>query len=189
MQNSIDLQQIAVNEVAPDGESVVWFGQPNPIRLALTALPVFIFGIPWTAFALFWMYGASGFKFPPDFSGDGFSYFPLFGIPFVLIGIAMLSSPLFTYTKAFRTVYIVTNKSIRILTTGRTKKVETFTANDIGKIERKEKPDGSGNLIFKYDVSYDSDQKRRVKPVGFYGISNVRSVEQHLVQLRQSIQH
>ena len=71
---------------------------------------------------------------------------------------------------------------------GRTKKVETFTANDIGKIERKEKPDGSGDLIFKYDISYDSSNKRRAKPVGFYGIPNVRSVEQHLVQLRRSLQ-
>ena len=189
MQSPLDLQQIAVNEVAPDGESVLWFGRPNPVRLALTAFPIFIFAIPWTAFALFWMYGAAGFKFPPDFSGDAFSFFPLFGVPFVLIGIAMLSSPLFTYAKAFRTIYIVTNKSIRILTTGRTKKVETFTANDIGKIERKEKPNDSGDLVFKYDISYDSNQKRRAKPVGFYGIPNVKSVELHLVQLRQSMQH
>ena len=189
MQNSLDLQQIAVNEVAPDSENVLWFGQPNPVRLALTTLPIFIFAIPWTAFALFWMYGAAGFKFPPDFSEGGFSYFPLFGVPFVLIGIAMLASPLFAYAKAFRTLYIVTNKSARIVTTGRTKKVETFSANDIGKIERKEKPDGSGDLIFKYDIGYDSGQKRRAKPVGFYGIPNVRSVEQLFVQLRQSVQH
>jgi hypothetical protein len=187
MQNSLDLQQIAVNEVAPDGESVLWFGQPNPVRLALTTLPIFVFAIPWTAFALFWMYGAAGFQFPPDFSGDGFSFFPLFGLPFVLIGAAMLSAPLFTYVKAFRMVYIVTNKSVRIVALGRTKKVETFTANDLGTIERKERPDGSGDVIFKHEISYDSNHKRRSKPIGFYGIPNVRTVEQHLVKLRQSL--
>ncbi len=188
MSSALDIQQIAVNEVAPDGESVVWFGQPNPLRLALTALPVFLFAVPWTAFAIFWTFGAAGFKFPPDFSGGIFSYFPLFGLPFVLIGIAMLLSPLFVYAKAFHTIYIITNKSIRITTTGHTKKVETYTANDIDKIERKEKPDGSGDLVFKYDISYDSSQKRRAKPVGFYGIPDVRSVEQHLIHLRQSLQ-
>ncbi len=187
MKNSPDLQQIAVSEVAPDGESVVWFGQPNPVSFALTALPVFIFAIPWTGFALFWMYGAAGFEFPKDFSGDAFSFFPLFGLPFVLVGIAMLSSPLFSYAKAFRTLYIVTNKSVRIVTLGRTKKVETYIANDIGKIERKEKPDGSGDIIFKYDVRFDSNNKRREKPIGFYGVPDVRSIEQHLVQLRRSI--
>lgn len=186
MQNSLDLQQIAVNEVAPDGESVVWFGKPNPIRLALTMLPIFIFAIPWTAFAVFWVYTASGSQFPPDFSNESASFFPLFGVPFVLIGFAMLCSPLFVYAKAFRMVYIVTNKTIRIVTMGRRKKVETFTSADIGKIERTEKPDGSGDLIFRYDVSYDTNRKRRTAPVGFYGIPNVRTVEQHLIKLRHT---
>jgi hypothetical protein len=187
MNNSFDIQQIAVNEVSPDGESVLWFGQPNPVRLAITSLPIFIFAIPWTAFALFWMYGASGFKFPLDFSEGGFSFFPLFGVPFVLIGFAMLSSPLFAYTKAFRTIYIVTNKSLRIVTMGRAKKVERYTPADIGNVQRKEKADGSGDLVFRENISYDSSNKRRSTPVGFYGIQNVRTVEQHIVQLRQSL--
>ena len=185
MSTSLDLQVLASNEVAPEGETVVWVGQPNPLRLAITTIPIFIFALPWTAFSLFWMYGASGFKFPPDFSDGGFSFFPLFGVPFVLIGFGMLSAPFFAYTKAFRTLYIVTDKSVRIVTLGRTKKVETYAAKDLGKIERREKADGSGDIILKYDISFESNNKRRATPVGFYGIPNVRSVEQHINQLRQ----
>ena len=134
------------------------------------------------------MYGASGFQFPPDFSEEGFWFFPLFGLPFVLVGLAMLSAPLFAYTKAFRTMYIVTEKSVRIVTTGRTKKAERYTPADIGAIQRKEKSDGSGDLVFKLNIGYDSNNRRKITPMGFYGIPNVRVVEQHLVQLRQSIQ-
>lgn len=181
-----DIQQIANAETAPDGESVVWCGRPDPVRLALTSLPIFFFAIPWTAFALFWMYAASGFNFPPDFSDGGFSFFPLFGLPFVLIGFGMLAAPLFAYTKAYRTIYIVTRKTIRILTLGKTKKVETIAAQNIGRIERREKSDGSGDIIFKEDVTYDSRNKRKTTPVGFYGIPDVRNVEQHIIRLQES---
>jgi len=181
-----DIQQTAVNETAVDGESVVWCGQPDPIRVALKATPIVLFAIPWTAFSVFWVYAASGFQFPPDFSGGGFAFFPLFGVPFVLIGFGMLLSPIYHYTKAFRTVYIITNTSARILTIGKTKKVETYSGADIESIQRKEKPDGSGDLIFKNEISYTSKGGRRVNAIGFYGIQNVRSVEQHLSKIRTS---
>ncbi len=174
--------------MTPDGESVLWCGQPDPIRLALTTLPIFIFAVPWTAFAAFWIYGASGFQFPPDFSNDGFSYFPLFGVPFLLIGVAMLSAPFWMYSKAFRTIYIVTNKSIRIVTMGRTKKVESYSAKDIGTIERKEKPNGTGDIIFRTELTYDSRNRQKSTPIGFYGVPEVRIVEQHINTLKRSLE-
>lgn len=186
MKQEYDVQHIAANEVSSSGETVVWCGQPDPFRLAMKTVPVFIFAIPWTAFSLFWIYGASGFQFPPDFSEGGFSFFPLFGVPFVLIGFAMLLSPLYQYTKAFRMIYIVTNKTVRALTVGRTRKVETYSASDIQNIERTEKPDGSGDIIFKQEISYDNRGKTRMSPIGLYGIQNVRTVEQHLINLRHS---
>ncbi len=186
MNQNYDVQQIAVNEVSSSGESVVWSGQPDPLRLAMKSVPVFIFAIPWTAFSLFWIYGASGFQFPPDFSEGGFSFFPLFGLPFVLVGLAMFFSPIYQYINAFRTTYIITNKTVRVLRSGRTKKVETYPGNDIQNIQRIERTDGSGDIIFKQDISYDNRGKTRMSPIGFYGIHNVRMVEQHLIGLRQS---
>src|SRR5688572_1960017 len=82
-----------------DGERLVWVGQPHPGRASRAGIPMVLFGIPWTAFALFWMAGASGMLFggfgnggPPGFGGF-LACFPLFGIPFVLIGIGLLTSP------------------------------------------------------------------------------------------------
>ena len=81
-----------------DGEELIWTGQPRPSRFAIRSLPIVLFGIPWTAFSLFWICGAAGFK-PPDFTGP-MDLFPLFGVPFVLIGIGMLASPLWMVRKA-----------------------------------------------------------------------------------------
>lgn len=187
MNGTYDLQRIVSEELSSSGESAAWFGTPNPFRLAIKSLPIFIFSIPWTAFALFWVYAASGFSFPPDFSEGGFSYFPLFGLPFVIIGFVMFFSPLFQYFKAFRTIYIITNKTVKVLSTGRTKKVETYSPSDFKFFERKERSDGSGDIIFKNDVSVNSRGTRTVTPIGFFGVQQVRIVEQHLINLRQSV--
>ena len=88
------------------GERILWMEQPIPRYFTAMSTGAFLFAIPWTAFAVFWMCGASGFKMP-DFSKGGFSFFPLFGLPFFLIGIGMLSSPLWSYRKAFKTVYVI----------------------------------------------------------------------------------
>jgi hypothetical protein len=64
-------------------------------------------GIPVTAFAIFWMALAS--QQTKQISGPG-SFFPLFGIPFIVVGLGMLSSPLWRGRKALRTVYALTDQ-------------------------------------------------------------------------------
>jgi len=66
----------------------------------MKSIPIVLFGIPWTAAALFWMALTSGFEMPNFNFKDGFDVFPLFGIPFVFIGLEMLSSPLRMIRKA-----------------------------------------------------------------------------------------
>ena len=91
------------------GERIAWMEQPIPRYFTAMSTGAFLFAIPWTAFALFWICGASGFKLP-DFSKGGFSFFPLFGVPFVLIGLGMLSSPWWAHRKALKTVYVITDR-------------------------------------------------------------------------------
>lgn len=100
----------------------------------------------------------------------------------------MLLSPVYAYIKAFQTIYIITNRSVRIVQLGRTKKVQLYEASEIGAIQHSEKPDGSGNLIFKQNVSYDSRGQSTVTPIGFYGIPDVRTVEQYISALHSSAQ-
>ena len=86
-----------------DHERLLWVRQPRAGRFARQALPLVLFGIPWTAFALFWTAAASGMLFGGAGNGGPGSFFPLFGLPFVLIGVGMLSSPCWFIRQAKRT--------------------------------------------------------------------------------------
>jgi len=159
------------------GERIIWLDQPIPGRMARSTLPIVLFGIPWTAFAIFWMAGASGFK-RPDFS-HGFGFFPLFGVPFVLIGFGMLSSPFWARRSSRRSIYVLTDKrAIVIRGTWRGSiTVRSFERERLTDLQRKQNADGSGDLIFARDVRRDSDGDRYSTDVGFLGIRDVKNVE------------
>jgi len=171
-----------------DGESLVWTGQPKPSRFMRSAIPIVLFGIPWTAFALFWMAGASGMLFGGAGDGGGvpggfdafFTCFPLFGVPFVLIGFGMLSSPFWLYRRALRTCYALTDVRAIILTPGWAggTEVRSFKGSDFGKMARRDYADGSGDLIFEEIVTRNSDGGSNRTERGFLGIENVRDVEE-----------
>ena len=145
-----EIADLVADEIA-SGERIAWVGQPIPSRYARRGLGTALFGIPFTAFAFFWIAGASGFKMP-DFS-HGFGFFPLFGIPFVLVGLGMLSSPLWMLLKATRTAYVITDR--RALTVERRLwqgvSVRSFEPECLTDLSRTQYPDGSGNLVFRRD--------------------------------------
>ena len=93
-----DAQMRAQSELE-SGESLAWTGTADPRRAALSAIPAAIFGIPFAGFALFWM--SQAFRATHAMSSNshnsfarGFSVFPIFGIPFLLIGLAITLAPL-----------------------------------------------------------------------------------------------
>ena len=51
-------QDVVDLELEP-GERVEWVEMPKPTFFTPTATRAFLFGIPWTAFALFWTAGAA----------------------------------------------------------------------------------------------------------------------------------
>ena len=99
-----------INRQLDPGEGLLWSGAPNPGRMALSALPVTVFGIPFTAFAVFWIWTAYSATSRSPSPGGPWILFPLFGTPFLLIGLGMLTAPLWASLAAGRTLYAVTNK-------------------------------------------------------------------------------
>lgn len=173
-----------------DGERLIWAEQPVVGRYARQALPIVLFGIPFTAFALFWMASAwvMMFGFPGggrEVQGPGlpFSLFPYFGIPFVLVGLGMLSSPFWYSRQAKRTCYALTSQRAIIWqgSTFGSVSVRSYGAEALGKISRTEHPDGSGDLVLEQIVEEgtDSDGHRTARTIrhGFIAISNVKQVE------------
>ncbi len=171
---SHELQQRLRAELKP-GESVAWVGQPNPGRYMKSGFKLWFFFIPWTAFSLFWMAGASRFQWP-RFDG-AWSLFPLFGLPFLLIGIAGLSSPLWLRRKAYSIVYAITDRRAISMEGTRSITVKSYLATDLGSFERVQHQDGSGDLILHSEQYRDSDGDQRTRQSGFFAINDVRSVE------------
>ena len=162
-------------ELGPD-ESLLWSGRPDPVRSSRGAYGCWIFAIPWTGFTVFWMLGAAGLLFPGPKHGS--VVFALFGMPFLLVGLAMLSAPYWAFRSAKKTIYAVTSKRLIIMSEGPFRSVKSFYNEDIGSLERRERPDGTGDLVFARNTWRDSDGDRRSSETAFTGIRDVRAVEQ-----------
>jgi hypothetical protein len=172
------------------GERLLWAAQPDPRRFARGSIGLVLFGIPWTAFAVFWIFMASGglwglFHGGMDFPRDKGAFqvisicFPLFGLPFVLIGLALLSSPYWARKKAKRTAYAVTDRRVILFEAGfrNAMTVRTYLPPQLQRMTRTERPDGSGDLILEEYTWRDSDGDRRHGRHGLYAIPRVRDVE------------
>lgn len=174
MNMDFESQQTAQAQLEP-GERLLWHGKPDPKRGLLATIPLVLFAIPWTGFALFWTAAASGLFFK-DAEPGPMSLFGLFGVPFILVGLGMLTSPYWLYTKAKQTVYALTNRRAMIITGKSTKKIQSFTGNDMGVIERTERANGTGDVNFATMAGRKSDVT-----VGFVGIPDARRVERLLL--------
>ena len=177
------LQQRLRAELKP-GESIAWAGQPNPDRYMKSGFKLWFFFIPWTAFALFWIAGASGFRWPRFDSG--WSLFPLFGVPFVLIGLGGLSTPLWLRRRARSTIYAITNQRAISIEGAKSITVKSYLASDIAHIERTEHQDGSGDLVLRTERYRDSDGDRQTRRHGFFAIDDVRRIANLVENLTRS---
>jgi len=166
------------------GERILWMEQPIPRYFTAMSIGAFLFAIPWTAFSVFWMCGASGFKMP-DFSKGGFSLFPLFGLPFLLIGIGMLSSPIWAYRKAFKTVYVITDRRAITFDAGWTTTIRSYPPDKLQNIYRKEKRDGTGDVVLGQRVWSGSEGNQQSQDLGFLNIRDPKTVEQMLRKLSE----
>lgn len=175
------------------GEQLLWVGQPRPSRFARMTIPIVLFGIPWTGFAIFWTtmasWGLWGNAGGAQNVGPGFLFsicFPLFGLPFILIGLGMLSSPFWARRRAKRTCYAVTNRRAILLAAGAFRGVEvrSYRPADLTKMFRRENADGSGDIVFEEITQVrstrDSSSTTRTQERGFLGIENVREIEELL---------
>jgi hypothetical protein len=170
------LRILVETELNP-GEDITWIGSPIPRLFARRALPIVLFGIPWTLFAVFWICGAAGFKMPNiQKMEDGFF---LFGIPFVLVGIVMLSSPLWYRYKARRTCYVLTNRRAIVFDGGfLNTTIRSFEPERLHDLRRIQRDDGSGDLVLDRVFNLHREGHMQSTDYGFLAIENVRAVEQ-----------
>lgn len=176
--------QTRVDHELDAGERIQWIGMPMPRCFTPASTFAFLFAVPWTAFAVFWMYGAAGFQIS-DFK-EGVDLFPLFGVPFVLIGLGMLSSPLWAYRKSLKTVYVITDRRAITFDGGWSTTIRSYPPSKLTDIYRKEKRNGSGDVVISRKAWRDSDGDHQSEELGFLRIQNPKQVESMLNKLAES---
>lgn len=174
-------------------EQLIWTGQPLAPRAMQGSLLIVLLGVPWTAFSLFWVvmaiWMARGFTTQASSSPSSFPFnlmsffFPLFGVPFVFIGLGMLSSPYWMRRKAQKTIYALTDERALILSpTWRGEiTVRSIPPEHLTNRTRTQNSNGSGSIFFtRVTVTRrraGPDGGTYEVPIGFENITNVREVE------------
>jgi hypothetical protein len=154
------------------GEKLVWVGQPRPSLHARATLPIFLFAVPWTVFSVGWLVMATRGE-----GGLGILFF-IFGLPFVWIGLSMLSTPYRALRAARETVYAITDRGVVIIQGGPGKStVRRYGPKNLHKMTRTENADGSGNLIIETEVTRSSRGRESTTEHGFIGIERVHEVD------------
>jgi hypothetical protein len=162
---------IARAEMAP-GESLVWADRPMP--RAARIWPITLFGMLVFAFALFWT--AQAWQ-----AGGAIA---IFGLPFLGIGAALLGAPWWRPKRTRHTVYAISDQRLLMIRGWPTRVVQSFAPQDIGHLERREREDASGDLIFRVEHvpqptggRHPWHRRWRTRHIGFFGIAEVRRVE------------
>jgi hypothetical protein len=185
--NPGDAQLRAQSELQP-GESLYWTGVADPARAAVSALPAALFGIPFAGFAAFWInaayHGTHAFHKSGGNSFTGaFSFFPLFAVPFLLIGLGIILAPLWAYLSGRTTVYAVTNQRVMVISGSSTRSVKSCTPADIVSVDHLERADGSGDIIIRTTAQTRSNNVVSPVTVSLCGVPNVKEVARQVMNL------
>ena len=135
-------------ELAP-GERLLWSGQPKGGFHLLRGDGFLIpFGIAWLGFSLFWMVLA--FRAPREAGAEWLNFvFPLFGIPFVLVGIYLVGGRYwFDARKRAQTALAITDKRVFSTRAGDKRSFQALDLNEIGEVTVVEMKDRSGTIRF-----------------------------------------
>jgi hypothetical protein len=167
------------------GRPIAWVEQPNARAALWSGFGIWFFGIPWTVFSIFWMVGASGYAFTGKTNAWQLT-FASFGIPFVLIGFGMLSTPFYAFWAARRTAYVIADDRLIVIEPKWRGELEIKSVRlaDALEITRTERKDGSGTLAVLVSWDKDSDGDRIRREIKLAAIPDVRSVEQLILGIR-----
>lgn len=148
------------------GEKVLWQGAPaGGIRFRRTDFILIPFGLAFFCFSLFWETTAVSIIGPGNHDQPLIAMvFPLFGIPFILVGFYLVIGRFFwdAYSRK-RSTYLLTNRRALIETTALGSKLVSVTLADLGEIGLEQRGDGSGTVILGQDTQVGYGENSRTK--------------------------
>ena len=137
----VDLQQAVASYLALD-ENVIWSGRPRQGLMLRSAELFFIpFSLLWCGFAIFWEASV--------ITEGGPTFFAVFGVPFVLIGLYMVFGRFFVDARnRARTVYAVTNQRVIVVAVSSKSTCRSALLGQVTDITLSEKAAGRGTITF-----------------------------------------
>ncbi len=124
------------------GERQLWAGAPGQgVRLRASDLFMIPFSLMWGGFAVFWETSV--------LRGGGPSFFSLFGVPFVAMGLYItVGRFLVDARRRARTSYFVTSNRVVIIGGTFTPATKSLLLSTLSDVSMTERPDASGTISF-----------------------------------------
>ena len=160
-------------------ENLLWCGAPSvKQRFSVKDTPTFLFGIPFLLFAIFWTTMAASAASEGPFG----VIFPLFGVPFIAVGVFMVFIlPYKSVKNRNNAVYAITDKKVYILYDNSKQRLISYERYQLSNITVEIKDGNTGNIRFQTGQYYETGHRSRYGTVraaydGFFGISDVQYV-------------
>ncbi|MFP4476380.1 MAG: hypothetical protein ACLFOY_12540 [Desulfatibacillaceae bacterium] len=164
-----------------EGEQILWFARAIPRFFVPATGFAYLFGIPWTAFSIFWILGAAGvLDVEPE---GGLGWAALFGVPFIIVGLGILGTPFYAYWKQMRVFHVITDQ--RAILFSDSGEIRSFHPRDLRHVQRRERKDGTGDIVMALGRWRDSDGDEQTEEIGFMGVREPRTVERMLRNLSE----
>lgn len=171
-------------QLAP-GERLLWSAAPDPRRLK-AAFGIWLFAVPWTVFSLVWTgLAASPWLARPARTAWEWGFgiaFPLFGIPFIIVGLWMLYKPIQVRRDAAATLYGLTDSRIIRVVAGNTRRTESVRLDQMGPIQCKTGCDGWGTITIQTGSHVDSEGDRVTDTFIVAGVPDIEKLHRLIVE-------
>jgi hypothetical protein len=179
-----DLRRALAKELQT-GERLLYAGMPDWRAGWGLLLALSLFGMAWSAIALlFFVHSALGLLGVSPMLSEGKPvgiglnlFFSFFSLPFVAVGLAILTGPFFSIRKSRNTVHAITDIRLLNVYAGRDAGADSYPLSHINFIKRRDRKDKTGDLHIGYGIEKDSDGDMRPLTTEWEGIADVRRAE------------
>lgn len=144
------MNDLVSRELEP-GETVIWCDRPVPKYFTEASIPAFVIGIPWTLLLGFLLWASLGLP-PFDLqdcqncdNSDGIVS-AIIMLPFVFLGLLMLTAPISCRNMSFKTLYVVTDRRAIVINAWKKLKVKNVMPESLARLILEENKDGTGHI-------------------------------------------
>ena len=170
---------VARKEMRPH-ERLVWADRPIARVRGAQAIGRIGFGLFFSGFAVFWTAAAWMMsRGAPD--GAFGLFFPLFGIPFIVVGGGIVVAGVKSWRDGGATVYALSDQRVLIISGGRSRTVRSLDLKAICGVERAEGEGDTGTISLLIE---GTDTMREVLP----GVPDAAHVGAEIERLRGAVQ-